>query len=167
MPHSGAAGVPIVANQQLLDAYSFLTRESVYLQAAAETEVDTMLRLLNSTVEDIWKARDAVLEVRSAVNCRAQHIIHKALLGKGLAPDAKSSIGVNGLCPMPAATKDMTAHVPVLVPALGDSSSSNSSSSSSSSSNSSSSSSSNAASEGQAPTPAAPTFYRRMMAGYQ
>jgi hypothetical protein len=92
-----------VATQQLLDAYTFLTRESVYLQSATETEVDAMLRLLNSTVQDTWKARDALLEVRSAVNCRAQQAIHKVLASKGLTPDASSSMGVSGLCRVPAA----------------------------------------------------------------
>lgn len=52
VPASVIAGIPLVATREILDSYSYLTVEDVYLQEAHESELDVIERVVKASHEE-------------------------------------------------------------------------------------------------------------------
>ena len=47
------AGTPLLGDQQLLDAYTYLTGPAVYKKQPGESDADAMARLLSATADEV------------------------------------------------------------------------------------------------------------------
>ncbi|KAG2482313.1 hypothetical protein HYH03_018755 [Edaphochlamys debaryana] len=69
--------VPLVADDALLGAYTFLQKEHVFYQAPGETEMDVMLRVMAMSDEAMFAKRAAVCRLREAQLRRAAEVFQR------------------------------------------------------------------------------------------
>jgi hypothetical protein len=60
VPAALIGGTPLVASQEILDAYSYLPRDAVWMQEEGETEMDTVARVLKLPAHDRRRQREMV-----------------------------------------------------------------------------------------------------------
>jgi hypothetical protein len=82
------AGVPVLADQAFLQAYSMLSPETVFQQQAGEDELQCMFRVAQLPGEAIWATRVALLALRQDMNTRCVQLLLGWLRQHGLQPDA-------------------------------------------------------------------------------
>ena len=60
IPAALIGGVPVVATQAMLDAYTYLTKDIVWLQKHGETDMDVVGRVLQMSADERQRTKDAV-----------------------------------------------------------------------------------------------------------
>ncbi|KAG2499815.1 hypothetical protein HYH03_002108 [Edaphochlamys debaryana] len=73
------ACVPIIASRAILDVYTFLGEEHVFLQGEGEAEVDVMVRVLALDEAAVLAKRAAVCRLREEMGRRAAAVVRGAL----------------------------------------------------------------------------------------
>lgn len=63
---------PVIATQQLLDSYTFMQPETVFLQPEGKSEIDVMLNVMQLSVKEIYTVRARLLRLRVALNLQAK-----------------------------------------------------------------------------------------------
>ena len=87
-----ATGVPIIVTKRFLESYTFLSKDSVWLQIDGEEAIDAAIRLLHLPVDQLAALRNGIGQLRENLNQRAagqiQEIIDKSkdLPGAGPLP---------------------------------------------------------------------------------
>lgn len=76
------AGTPLVADQKLLDTYTFLGPEHVFLRAPDEDEVQAMYRIVAMSEQDVLARRTALERLAQQLNAQAGDAF-RALLNEG------------------------------------------------------------------------------------
>ncbi|KAG1677812.1 hypothetical protein FOA52_008576 [Chlamydomonas sp. UWO 241] len=66
-----STGTPMITNDRMLDAYTFLEKDAMFYQAAGEPEIDAMLRISASPDASILATRKALKQLRYKLNDRA------------------------------------------------------------------------------------------------
>ncbi|KIZ04003.1 hypothetical protein MNEG_3957 [Monoraphidium neglectum] len=84
-------GVPIIADERMLQAYSFLERKAVFYQDDSQTELDVMFAVSKMKPDDMWRARSGVAELRRRMNERAKKMITGWLEAKGVAVEPEEA----------------------------------------------------------------------------
>ncbi|KAF6265350.1 hypothetical protein COO60DRAFT_1041000 [Scenedesmus sp. NREL 46B-D3] len=85
-------GVPVIADAAFLSAYSMMEPAAVFQQQPSESELDAMYRAAALPVQQVWRTRSAVQQLRQKMNARSSSLILRWLLDKGLVPDGGSDI---------------------------------------------------------------------------
>ncbi|GFR41928.1 hypothetical protein Agub_g2721, partial [Astrephomene gubernaculifera] len=67
--------VPLLAEQRLLDTYTFLSPRHVFLRLPGEDELSAMQRLQALPEEQLLAPRRALCELRGAMNARADELL--------------------------------------------------------------------------------------------
>lgn len=86
VPASVIAGIPLVATQEILQSYSYLTAEDVYMQEAHESELDVIERVVKGSNEERG------LKVKSVGAMRDRMIENNLKIVEGWIEDARSKI---------------------------------------------------------------------------
>ncbi|KAG2498446.1 hypothetical protein HYH03_003703 [Edaphochlamys debaryana] len=73
------ACVPIIASRAILDVYTFLRNEHVFLQGEGEGEVDVMVRVLAMDDAALFAKRSALCKLREEMARRSAQVIREAL----------------------------------------------------------------------------------------
>lgn len=68
-------GTPIIADAQVLKSYTFLKPEHVHLMGPGETEMDVMQRVLRMSSEEVFGARERVLQLAEHLNRRTLQVL--------------------------------------------------------------------------------------------
>ena len=66
-----STGTPVIASKRLLDAYSFLNKDSVFSQEGEEEEIDVMLKIVRLGEEQVTKVREGLKQVVEELNKRS------------------------------------------------------------------------------------------------
>lgn len=90
-------GVPVLADQAYLQAYSLLSTDTVFAQAADEGELSAMFRVAQLPAEAIWRTRTALQQLQGEMNGRCVALLLRWLKERGLHPDAGSAVVTQGL----------------------------------------------------------------------
>lgn len=80
-------GVPMIADDRFLDAYTMIDRAAVYPRADGEDEVAVMFRVAAQDARETWRARRAVSDLRERLNRRAAGLLRGWLDEKGAAKE--------------------------------------------------------------------------------
>mmetsp|Transcript_17798 Transcript_17798/g.38324 ORF Transcript_17798/g.38324 Transcript_17798/m.38324 type:complete len:401 (+) Transcript_17798:100-1302(+) len=72
-------GTPVIAEQRLLDTYTFLTPDHVFLRQPGEDEAAAMYRIARMREEEVLARRQALGELRDQMNARARDMFIKLL----------------------------------------------------------------------------------------
>lgn len=91
------AGVPVLADQAFLQAYSLLTTDTAFAQAAGEDELSAMFRVARLPADAIWRTRTALQQLQGEMNSRCVRLLVEWLKARGLCPDAGSAVVTQGL----------------------------------------------------------------------
>jgi hypothetical protein len=86
-----------LADQAFLQAYSLLTTNTVFAQAADEDELSAMFRASQLPADTIWRTRTALQQLQGEMNGRCVSLLLKWLTERGLQPDAESAVVMQGL----------------------------------------------------------------------
>lgn len=78
-------GVPMIADDKFLDAYTMIDRSAVYYRAEGQEEVDVMFAVSAQDARETWRARQAVSDLRDKLNKRASGLLRQWLDEKGAA----------------------------------------------------------------------------------
>jgi hypothetical protein len=86
-----------LADQAFVQAYSFLSTESVFEQSAGEDELSAMFRVAQLPAHAIWRTRTALQQLQGEMNGRCVQLLLGWLMKRGLHPDADSAVVTQGL----------------------------------------------------------------------
>lgn len=78
-------GVPMIADDKFLDAYTMIDRSAVYHRGEGQEEVDVMFRVSAQDARETWRARQAVSDLRDKLNKRASGLLRQWLDERGAA----------------------------------------------------------------------------------
>eukprot|EP00878_Enallax_costatus_P040079 GHUV01046061.1.p1 GENE.GHUV01046061.1~~GHUV01046061.1.p1 ORF type:complete len:169 (+),score=26.14 GHUV01046061.1:158-664(+) len=79
-------GVPIIADDAFLEAYSMMEPAAVFEQDPGETELDVMFRVAQLAPEEVLAVRTAVEQLYHEMNARACRLVQGWLLEMDLVP---------------------------------------------------------------------------------
>lgn len=68
-------GTPLIVNEDFLQAYSFITPETAWLQQKGAEELDTMLWILQRTPSEVLKLRQRLQNLRTTLNQRSLELL--------------------------------------------------------------------------------------------
>jgi hypothetical protein len=66
-----STGTPVIASKRLLEAYSFLSKDSVFSQGDDEEEIDVMLKIVRTTEDEVLKVREGLKSTVQDLNKRS------------------------------------------------------------------------------------------------
>jgi hypothetical protein len=78
-------GVPMIADDRFLDAYTMIDRGAVFYRQEGQAEVDVMFGVGRQDPRETWRARQAVSDLREKLNKRATGLLRGWLDEKGAA----------------------------------------------------------------------------------
>jgi hypothetical protein len=78
-------GVPMIADDRFLDAYTMIDRGAVFYRTEGQAEVDVMFGVGKQDPRETWRARQAVSDLRDKLNKRAAGLLRGWLDEKGAA----------------------------------------------------------------------------------
>jgi hypothetical protein len=78
-------GVPMIADDKFLSAYTMIDRGAVYHRPDGQDEVEVMFRVAKQSAGETWRARQAVSNLRARLNKRASGLLRQWLDEKGAA----------------------------------------------------------------------------------
>ena len=71
--------MPVIVSERFLSAYSFLTKDDVYLQRESESTLDVGLRILSMKPQEVQQYRDRLFDLRHKLSNRAAAQLHKLM----------------------------------------------------------------------------------------
>jgi hypothetical protein len=78
-------GVPMIADDRFLDAYTMIDRSAVFYRREGQAEVDVMFGVGEQGAGETWRARQSVADLRAKLNKRAAGLLRGWLDEKGAA----------------------------------------------------------------------------------
>lgn len=76
-------GVPIIADDRFLNAYTMIDRGAIYYRMDGQDDVDVMFAVQRQGARETWRVRQAVIDLREKLNTRASGLLVGWLYAKG------------------------------------------------------------------------------------